>query len=382
MTEIPSLTYREKVLIYLNKYYKSLDDSELPKEVTQEGISKEMGMSRTHVSRTVRKLINEELVEESKSHIEGRKRKLKTYHLTHEGFMRSKQILSELSKINVKVINEGKETEKSLTDIPDFTDGKVSILDIINKIEDGDEVLNLDKEGPFNPVKKVDEIPEVDELYGRKEELDKLNDWIKGDVPVLVLLGRKGYGNSSLSSKFVKKIEDRHILALNIFNNSGQDSIEKIKSFNNEICNNSENLLEGLTSKKCLLVLDDYYDVPDDIVDFLSELLSSIEKEDELKLLINAREGTPVYERFYTMDDIQRGKVKEVSLSPLNPKNAQRVLGCEIENESMRRIMQFTKGSPLLLKLLKEDKKEQLEEVSPLSKEQVSLLMFLKTNTK
>lgn len=381
MTEIPSLTYREKILIYLNKYYDSLGEDNIPLEVTQEGISEKMDMSRTHVSRTVRKLIDDGLIDEKKSHIESRKRKLKTYHLTHEGFLKSRQLISKLSDINIRILQEGKDCEIPLTDVNDFTNGKVSLVEAINKLENDGGSLNLDEEGPINPVRKIENLPDVEELYGREEEIDKLYDWIEGDVPVLVLLGRKGFGNTSLTSKFVNEIENRHILSINISQNSGKKVIETIKCFYDDIDDTSRNLIDGLKSQKCLLILDDYYEVSDEVVDFLSDLLESIDRNESLKVLINAREGTPVYERFYNMDDIHEGKVKEISLSPLNKENAQKVLGNKIEDESLRRIMQFTKGSPLLLKLLKEDKREKLEEVTPLSKEQVSLLMFLKTRT-
>lgn len=381
MKEIPSLTYREKILIYLNKYYDSLGEDNIPLEVTQEGISEKMDMSRTHVSRTVRKLIDDGLIDEKKSHIESRKRKLKTYHLTHEGFLKSRQLISKLSDINIRILQEGKDCEIPLTDVNDFTNGKVSLVEAINKLENDGGSLNLDEEGPINPVRKIENLPDVEELYGREEEIDKLYDWIEGDVPVLVLLGRKGFGNTSLTSKFVNEIENRHILSINISQNSGKKVIETIKCFYDDIDDTSRNLIDGLKSQKCLLILDDYYEVSDEVVDFLSDLLESIDRNESLKVLINAREGTPVYERFYNMDDIHEGKVKEISLSPLNKENAQKVLGNKIEDESLRRIMQFTKGSPLLLKLLKEDKREKLEEVTPLSKEQVSLLMFLKTRT-
>ncbi len=381
MSGIPSLKYREKILIYLNRYYNSIDSDNSPIEVTQEGISKKIDMSRTHVSRTVRKLIEEDLLEERKSHIEDRKRKLKTYHLTHEGFLKSKELISKLSETEIKVIHNGEEKEIPLDKIHESTDGKIDTIEAINKIEDNKKILNLDEQGPLDPIIKTEDLPEVDcELYGRKNELDELSDWLESKVPVLILLGRKGFGNSSLASKFIEDIENRHILSVNISDNSGDEVLQKIQSFSEEI-NDHDEFINNLKSQKCLLILDDYYEVPDKVVDFLSELMGSLEKDENLKILINAREGTPVYERFYTMKDIKDGKVKEFSLSPLNKEDAQKVIGAPIEEGSLRRIMQFTKGSPLLLKLLREDEKERLEEVSPLSKEQISLLMFLKTKT-
>ena len=382
MSGIPSLKYREKVLIYLNKFYESIDDDNQQIEVTQEGISKNIEMSRTHVSRTVRKLIKENLVEEKKSHIKGKNRKLKTYHLTHEGHLKSKQLISELSKIEMKVIRNGKENNISLDEIHDFTDGKIDTIKALNRLQNGKKALNLDGRGPLNPIVKTEDLTKTeDKLYGRKEELNELYDWMDSNIPVLILLGRKGFGNSSLTSKFIQNIENRHVLSVNISKNSGEEAIQKIRNFSKEINENYDEFTKDLKSQRCLLILDDYYQVPDKVVDFLSELLDSLDKKDDLKILINAREGTPVYERFYTMDDINDDKVKEISLSPLNKKDAQKLLGNSIEEGSLRRIMQFTKGSPLLLKLLRDDEREKLEKMSPLSKEQVSLLMFLKTKT-
>lgn len=382
MSGIPSLKYREKILIHLNKYYESIGDDNPPIEITQEGISKKLDMSRTHVSRTVRKLIKENLLEERKSHIKDKKRKLKTYHLTHEGYLKSKELFSDLSKTEIKVFQNGKENEISLDEIHEITDGKIDTIDALNRLQNGKKTLNFDKQEPMNPIVKTEYLPEPeDELYGRKDELDELFEWIDSNIPVLILLGRKGFGNSSLASKFVQNIEKRHVLSINISKNSGEEVIQQIRNFSENIAKSYDDFIKNLKSQKCLLILDDYYQVPDEVVDFLSELLDSLDKKDDLKILINAREGTPVYERFYTMEDINDDKVKEISLSPLNKKEVQKLLGNSIEEGSLRRIMQFTKGSPLLLKLLREDEIERLEKMSPLSKEQVSLLMFLKTKT-
>ena len=98
--------------------------------------------------------------------------------------------------------------------------------------------------------------------------------------------------------------------------------------------------------------------------------------------MITGRVGTPFYQRFYQQEQIERGLVKEVKLSPLNKDDAQRIIGDEIKEDAMERIMMFTKGSPLLLKLLREGKEEELCQITPWEKEQISLLMYLKTKRK
>jgi len=382
MSELSSITYKQKILLYLNRFQDKKDRTERSEDVTQKGIVENVGLSRSHSSRVLKELVEEGFIEEKKSAVKGHEKKLKTYYLTSKGIKKTQNIFSEISNVEVNLLEEGKEKKISLSDLEKGEHPNMDILTALSILEESDnKTINLDEYGPMEVIKRNESAPEVEELYGREKESDKIEEWIKEDTPILTLLGLKGYGASSLAARFVENLEGRHVLWLDLKNLSGKETEKKISTFLKEIGVETENIIPELFYQKALLVFDDYYEVDDKLVRFLTQILENIELSHTLKIMITGRKGTPVYERFYRLKDVKAGLVREVELSPLDEKNAQNILGSNIKKKALDRIMMFTKGSPLLLELLKEGKEEELCKLTPWEKEQISLLMYLKTET-
>lgn len=383
MNTLDSLTYREKLILYLKDYINIERNENLPIDITQKGIAERVGMSRTHVSRIVKGLKDENIIKEELSNVKGNKRKLKTYHLTKKGVDKSEDILSELSEMNIEVIIDGENLSKPLTDLPEVVEGDLNLLDLISIIEESEKAIDIDKKRSKKKIRWLDEMPEPDEIYQIDETIKELKEWMKSGIPILVLRGRRGYGSTSITSKFVTDIYDRDILWLNVSKRPFDEIKEKLRNFLKEGYGEFYGDIENnIRKKNILLIINDYYEVHDDLVDFLSDLTDDLENDNNLKILVTAREGTPVYERFYQIKDVKDDLVVESKVTPLDKEGIQKLLGVELQEEAVKRIKQFTNGSPLILKLLKEEKRDRLREVSPLSNEQISLLMFLKSKTK
>lgn len=382
MTTLSSITYKEKVLLYLQRFQNRKDRTERSEHVTQKGIAENIGLSRSHSSRVVRELGGEKLIEEEKTSVEGHEKKMKTYYLTPKGLKKSQDIFSELSEIEANIIEGGEEKKVPLSDLEDKDYENIDLLTAISILESSkDRTIVLDEHESFEPIKWDEDAPEIEELYGRKEELKKIEDWIGSDTPILALQGRRGYGASSTAARFVEDLEDRHVLWIDLKNISAKGVKEKIRSFTEEIGVETGELFPEIFRQEALVVFDDYYEVDEELVNFLKEVLEKIDRSHPLKIMTTNREGTPVYERFYQLRDVEAGLVREVELSPLDEDDAQNMLDKEIKKKALERIMMFTKGSPLLLKLLKEGKEEKLCELTPWEREQISLLMYLKTET-
>ncbi len=383
MVNISSITYKQKVLLYLKRYQNRKERTERSEDVTQKGIVENVGLSRSHSSRVVKELIDEGFIEVEKTSVEGHEKKLKTYYLTQKGLKKVQSIFSDLSEIEVTLVEEGGEKKVPLSDLEDENHDNINLLNAISVLESSeDRTINLDEHQPFKAVKRNENAPEIEELYGRDEELNKMEDWIKGNTPILALLGHKGYGASSLAAKFVEGLEGRHVLWIDLKEISGNETEKEISSFLEEIGEEIEDPFPKLFHQEALLVFDDYYEVDEELVSFLNQILNKIDRSCPLKIMITGRKGTPVYERFYQPKDVENGLVREVELSSLNEDDAQKILGKKIKNKALERIMMFTKGSPLMLRLLKEGKEERLCELTPWEKEQISLLMYLKTETR
>ncbi len=369
------LTYKKKVLLYLMDYIETGNKETYPIDVTQMGIAEAVGMRRTHVSRAVKKLIEKGYVEENLGHVRGRTRKLKVYSLKPKGVEEAKDMLNELKDFEVTVTKDGDTFSCPITDLEQLTEGGLNILRSIELLEKYCEPLDLNELGPKEYLKELSGGPEVNVLYGRSEVLSAIDDWMKEDVPVAILKGRKGLGASSIARRFLDSVEDRHLLWVNV---QKDDVQTKIREFFHSIHEDEKDMMEFWKETPALVVLDDYYEVEDELVDFLVELVDDLNQEYSTKLLITTREGLPVYERFYHREHLKKGRVVQIDVPPLTQKEAEQILGRKLESSAMRRIMLMTKGSPQILKLLKEDRVQEIEAKSALVKEQISLLMFLK----
>ncbi len=377
-----SWNYREKVLLFLRDYIDSYEENNLPEDITQKGICENLGMSRTHASRILNNLKQDDLIQEYLSSVKGHERKLKTYRLTSKGFEESKVLYDKVIGLQVPVIYKEEETSMGISKVLEHHSEISTILEILDVLERGKLPINIDDTG--ETISQLKESPDFFEFINRKRELEELDRWFKSDIPVAIILGRRGYGSSTLASYFIQK-KNRHTLWIKTTNKSMKTIKEQITSFLDKIENDLKKnltLLKRISQKKVFLVFDDYYKVDDDLVDFLSDYLELNKDKIKSKILVTSRKGIPVYERFYKIKDVNNDNVREIDISPFDKNDAQKLLGTRLKKEALDRLMLMTKGSPLLLRLLKEDDREKLNKVSPLSKEQISLLMFLKSEKK
>ena len=377
MSDIPTLTYKKKILIHLKGYTSFRDNDIQPPEVTQEGIADGVDMSRTHVSRVLQGMKEQGLIHEDTKHVKDRTRKLKTYVLTEKGVKAAENIMNKLEEVTLDVVKEGVIRTMSLKDIGE--EGEVGIIKLISSIESDNHILNLDRDLGY--VKDLGDSPEVKRLYGRGDLLENIDDWLSGETPIMVLYGTRGMGSSSLARRFLDSVKDRHILWLKVQNKSKKEINKELDDFSEKIAAGYHGWLDSLKNKAVLIVFDDYYDVEDPLVDMFTEMMDNIELGDRIKLIFTMRKGTPVYERFYRKEHLEQGIVGELEVESLDGENAEKILGVELEKDALKRIMQMTKGSPLLLKMLKEGNIKGMESVSPLTRGQISLLMFLKNQT-
>ncbi len=378
MVEPHDLTYKKKVLLYLRDHYDIGQREEYPVDVTQKGIARAVGMRRTHVSRVVNDLIDRGLLKEDRGHVEGNNRKLKVYSLSGKGRDSVKDILKELGSSKVSVIKDNETFTCSVTDLEGLTDGDLDLLKSIDLLEESSQPLDLDELGPKSYMVDMEDAPVVDELYGRGDVLTEIDDWFQGDVTVAVLKGRMGYGASSTARRFIDSVEDKHILWIDV---QKGDVRQKMEVFYSNFSSDNGELSDKMEKIPSVVVLDDYYDVEDELVDFLVELLDDMETSSKSKILVTTREGLPVYERFYHREHLIQKKVVQIDVPPLRRDEAEMILGKRLEPGALRRIMLMTKGSPLILRLLREGKVKEIEKKCALVKEQISLLMFLKEKT-
>jgi predicted regulator of amino acid metabolism with ACT domain len=127
-------TVSQRILIHLLDYLKNEETSEVPIEVTQEGIAKVICVNRKHIPRSIKKLQSDNFITEQRNHVKGKKQMMKTYSLTEQGRFQAIRIKNELSDHIVYVIKNEKKTQKSISDVFEIFNRKYSYACIISQV--------------------------------------------------------------------------------------------------------------------------------------------------------------------------------------------------------------------------------------------------------
>ena len=169
------LTNEERVLLHLLDYQRYKTKVEVPVEVTQEGMSKALGITQSHVSYALKNLAEGGDVDEAGlSHIEGRKRRRRAYFLSDKGFARGRELLGQLEKSQVEIVGDGGRKRK--VDVKAAMDatgldmpGVLSLADERRRIDlaqlRADHEPGGESEGELDDVEEI--IEGMSELVGR-----------------------------------------------------------------------------------------------------------------------------------------------------------------------------------------------------------------------
>ena len=102
---LKKITVEDKILLHLFKNPLDPESFEAPMTLSQVGISKVIGVRRSHVSHAAKRLKDKQHIKEKIAHILGVKRRRKVYYLSPEGFQRARKIFEEVedTKLEFKI---------------------------------------------------------------------------------------------------------------------------------------------------------------------------------------------------------------------------------------------------------------------------------------
>ncbi|MGC8913827.1 MAG: ATP-binding protein [Thermoplasmata archaeon] len=399
------LTYPERVLIYLLDYVRFKERHTYPFGITQKGIAEAVDILPAHVPRTVKKLMNENLVEERFGRVEGIPRKVRVYFLTQNGVEKANALKSQILATKVPVREGDVLIEKSVDEIAKHTRNFFGMIKTISS----HEIIELDKldQYPEPKLKRYVElwysVPECREFYGREEELAIIETVLNSPKPKFIsITGPWGAGKSALAYKGLERVKKNS----NIFwytlrkNENGWNLLGGLARFFSEMGKKAlENMLNSarevdldeflrllyieVEHARIVLVIDDYHNANEEIVDILSGLIKGIREGAKLKLMFTMRSDTPSYMWCYTAKDIEEGFGIEIRLQGVDAEDAIKILKNEkIPEENLKQIMMLTKGLPGILKAMAENNDRILRENTRFTPEEIRLLMFLKDTRK
>jgi DNA-binding MarR family transcriptional regulator len=376
MAEPGQLSVNERVLLHLSRFATDVPPEEHPQECSQAGIASSVGISRTHVPRAVKSLVKEGLVEELRARVTGHERRMSVYSITPEGVRRASKLWEGLSGVKFTMRSPGKTEEVEVAGIEEMV-GKKRAVALVARARDGIVEMS-DRRRPM--VKDLDDAPCTDGFLGRKEELEAMAAFMESDSDLLVMLGNRGYGASALARRFVESLEDYNVLWIPLTSKSTPDELGgRLRRFAERFLPDPKGPLDALGIADTVIVFDGYHSVSEDTVEFFAAL---VDRLDEAKALITAREDTPAYNWFYHKKEVESGKVQELRLKGLDQDSARSLLGNpRIEQEAFRRIYMMTRGSPNTLRMLRDKDFEGLKKGTVFTAEEIRYLLFLRDKT-
>jgi DNA-binding MarR family transcriptional regulator len=144
-------TIEDRILLHLLDFVKWRNEVEVPSNITQQGISRGVGIKKKHVPRSLKAMIEKDLISERTTHVKGKTQRMKTYFLTVKGEEKARRLRNHVKDIKIRV-SDGS------TDIK-----KMAIKDL------GD--LHISSEGIFN-IEKVKEIREEEKKGVKRNDLE------------------------------------------------------------------------------------------------------------------------------------------------------------------------------------------------------------------
>jgi hypothetical protein len=404
------LTINDRILLHLLDNVQSKNKREAPFSITQKGIAEGVKIRWNHVPRAVGKLKKIGYVSEEMSHIEGKTRRQKAYFLTDSGMLFARNLREKILGYKVHLIKTDGQVERmKLSEINSALKINVSPFKIFMNVSDDGEILEselqteIDIKVPEKTSKKFfvkGEILWPEEFIGRDKEIKTLSDWINSQShSTVVIYGSIGIGKSALMAETIKNFRGKK----NIFwyemsdSDSQSDIIHSLSEFLSELNKTTLSsyldkhekyelseilriLDKGIKDIDTILAFDNYFQVTEEVADFFSGLCVLASKYRNLKLFINALDTTPFYCRFYDKNEIKMKKIGELTIKGLDREGIKKMLNTpDIDSDALKKIHLMTRGHPLTIELIKKGDVNSLKRIKGFSRQEASLLLYLKT---
>lgn len=392
-------TANEKILLYLKDFTSYREKGEVPLAVTQKEIAEGVKMLPSHVPRAIKKLKENSLIIEKNEHIIGVGRKLKAYFLTDKGTRVTESLVEELCSRPVRVrMHDGKVAAIPLSEVNMHLKQKIPLLQLIHHCAQ-DEILDLRKlDGGYRIIDFTKQALKVPLFLDRETELAELRRYIDmQEGKTIIVYGPVGIGKTALVSKLVDLYKPRASIfwyqleegtfvddimesLAEFFSLMGSDALKVHAEKGGNFVGAIDILKDTLDGNPTIFVFDNYFEVQEDVVEFFSRLVDAVAKIKKVKLIFTARENVPFYNWFHTWKDVERGAVIVFHIKGLAEEDGKTLLGAaDIDAKAYKQIHQLAIGSPRFIQMIKDGDAKALKDSGRFTKEEIRLLMFLRT---
>jgi len=370
MKQTAPLSIAEKVLIHLSRIRVDIESDSAPRETSQEGIAEAVGISRSHVPRTVKDLVSDGFVGEAKKHVKRGEKRVKVYIVTSKGLKRANEIEDRaMARVVSAKIQDTMVQGMTLTQLEKAFHRRIDIL----RFSGDEESVDLDAILTTG-VTDFSDSPRVTLFLDREEALEQMKNFLKSRAMILAIFGAKGIGTSSIVKHFIQMIDDWNLLWISLSKYRSIDGInERISGFSKLLHSEKDKIVSTSSGSNVIIVFDGYFDVDEHVVEFFNSL---VERRDGAKIIVTCRDSTPSYNRFFRKEHLDSGLVREMTLKGLPEEETRVLLGNdEIPEEALRRVFALSRGSPMILTMLREGNEDGLRRNTTLTNEEIRFLL-------
>lgn len=375
---------QERILLHLSDYADFINAVEVPFALSQMGIANAVAIARSNVPRAIAGLKDQGLLIERQAHVQGVSRKRKAYFLTDSGMKLADETWKRLAGFSIRcILPTGQVAMTSLGEIKDIIPFQMRPVDVIRYMDDNgvldirslsEDLIerDLSKHVEKQLVTSLTDLPRLRHFYGRETELDNMCNLLEARSTTLLVPGIAGIGKTAMAAKLLERFIHRR----NLVYHRCQDwdgSRSFLESMADWLSNIGDSLLsdyilatpvprpadaakmlvDGLSSRPSLIVIDDFHKVSDKVLLQLVQAISRelLESEEDIGLVIFSRSFRPIMPLKDAEGQIQ---CLVLPLDGLDQHSSRNILSSleDLDEQRLLYIHSLAQGHPLILELI------------------------------
>ncbi len=353
------VTVEESILLHLLDYSRYGSDDTVPMELAQAGMSRSLGVRRSHVSMSLDSAKSRENVEEHLARVKGENRRRKCYFLTSQGEELAKSLKEKIGRVTVSArLPDGADFEGELSELKEKLHG-FSLPRMALLATDGIVKLPIVKS---RSEITITQVPEIENFIGRKNELAALENFFDRDAKILLLNGMPGIGKTALAARAAA---NQTIFWFDITEwSSPRNLANHLAGFLSiQGANRMERYLEAHEvpdladlrdilldiNFSTIMIFDDCQNASNSIISFMKMLISASGDSQYIKAGFLGREMPDIIDIKQKLTD---ANIIQMALEPLGDADSAELLrSCGIDELAIMKISKQAGGHPLYLKL-------------------------------
>src|SRR5213594_1556143 len=194
---LSQVTVGERILVHLSWYLRFSDAFECPRETTQEGIAKALGISRAHAALELKRLKGSSRAEERMSHVAGARTRRKVYFLTPAGAGAARALRDHARTKSVLLADRDERREVPGAEAIETLKARgVREPEATQLVLNGDLVdVHVRRPGTGR------DLPTAEPFVDRTSELAALQTWLISPGRLAIILGIAGIGKTALAAR-------------------------------------------------------------------------------------------------------------------------------------------------------------------------------------